>query len=212
MAVRLKAMAYHGINNVKFAPKKAGAYATEFIPLTYAQSFGLTSKLEGTEVHADNRMLCKIPSDTGYEGEIGTTSPSPELEKAAGFALEGANGLITTNMPNYLRGAIYYEHLEMDEDNVNRAVKTWVLNAEIGKGSKSHSTDKGSVEIGSYSYPFRCYGDKLMNAEGTAEYLDENGVGRYAFLYSAWPGDTDYADFDKTVPAPKIAPDPALGA
>lgn len=211
MADRTKAAGYHGIDHVKFAPKKAGVYATEFIPMTYAQSMSLTTKLEGVELHADNRLVCRVPSDTGYEGEIGTTSPAPELEKAAGFALEGAAGLITTNVANYLRGALYYEHLETDEDGVNRTVKTWVLNTEIGKGSKTYTTDKNSVEFGSYAYPFRTYGDTLMAADGTSEYLDDNGVGRRAFFYSAWPTDPDYADFGKTVPVPKVAAPPSQG-
>lgn len=211
MSERMRAAGYHGINKVKFAPKRKGVYATEFIKLEYAQSLGLNAKLEGTELYADNRLVCRVPSDTGYEGELGMTTSAPELEKAAGFALEGEAGLITTNVANYLRGALYYEHLETDEDGVNRLVKTWVLNTEIGKGSKTHSTDQASVQFGSYSYPFRSYGDPLMAADGTSEYLDENGVGRLAFFYSAWPDDPGYADFDKTVPVPKVAAETVSG-
>lgn len=202
---RSKAVAYHGVNNVKFAPKRKGAYATEFIPLAYAQSLGLTSKAEAAELYADDRLVCRVPSDTGYEGELGTTSAAPELEKAAGFAIEGSAGLITTDIASYLRGAMYYEHQETDEDGVNHVVKTWVFNVEIGKGSPTHNTDQSSVQFGSYAYPFRSYGDTLMAEDGTSEWLDENGVGRRAFLYSAWPEDPDYADFGKTVPVPKVA-------
>lgn len=205
MEARNKAVAYHGIDNVKFAPKRKGVYATELIPLSYAQSLGLNAKAEAAELYADNKLVCRVPSDTGYEGELGNTSPSPELEKAAGFAIEGASGLITTDIASYLRGAMYYEHQETDEDGVNRTVKTWVLNVEIGKGSKTHNTDQASVQFGSYSYPFRSYGDTLMAADGTSAWLDENGVGRKAFFYSAWPEDPDYADFGKTVPVPKVA-------
>ena len=205
MDTRNKSVAYHGIENVRFAPKRKGTYATELIPLPYAQSLGLTAKAEAAELYADNRLVCRVPSDTGYEGELGGTSPSPELEKAAGFAIEGASGLITTNIANYLRGALYYEHQETDEDGVNHTVKTWVLNVEVGKGSKNHATDQAGVQFGSYAYPFRSYGDTLMAADGTSEWLDENGVGRKAFFYSAWPEDTDYADFGKTVPVPKVA-------
>lgn len=206
MSNRVRAAGYHGISHVKFAPRQKGTYATDFIPLAYAQNLGLNAKLEGTELFADNRLVCRVPSDTGYEGEIGMTTSAPELEKAAGFALEGADGLITTNVASYLRGALYYEHMETGEDGVSRVVKTWVLNTEIGKGSKTHSTDQSGVQFGSYSYPFRTYGETLMAADGTSEYLDENGVGRLAFFYSAWPDDAGYADFGKTVPVPKVAP------
>ena len=206
MSDRARAAGYHGIRNVKFAPKKNGAYATDLIPLAYAQSLGLNAKLEAAELFADDRLICRVPSDTGYEGEIGMTTSAPELEKAAGFALEGAAGLITTDVAGYLRGALYYEHREVDEDGVNRTVKTWVLNTEIGKGSKTHSTDQNSAQFGSYAYPFRSYGEPLLAADGTSEYLDENGVGRLAFFYSAWPDDTGYASFGQTVPVPKVAP------
>lgn len=123
METRARAAGYHGINHVKFAPKVKGKYASSFIPLEYAQNMGLTAKVDGTELYADNRLVCRVPSDTGYEGEIGMTTSAPEIEKAAGFALEGDVGLITTNVANYLRGALYYEHLETDEDGVNANLK-----------------------------------------------------------------------------------------
>lgn len=131
--------------------------------------------------------------------------PTPELEKAAGFALEGANGLITTNIASYLRGALYYEFLELDEDGKQSVVKCWMFNVEIGKGSATYTTAKGSVEFGAYSYPFRAYGDPLKDSEGTDDYKDERGVGRTAYLYTCRPDDTGYATFGDTVPVPKVA-------
>lgn len=204
MPIRKKAAAYHGVQNMKFAPKKAGAYQEPF-EMLYAQGISLNAQVSPTEQHADNRLVCRIPSDTGYDGEVGTTGQDPELEKAAGFAIEAANGLITGNVTAYLRGALYYEHLETDEDGANSVVKTWLLGVEIGKGSKNHTTDKASVELGSYAYPIRVYGEKVMDTDGVKEYLNERGVGMLALIYSAWPEDADYADFGKTVPVPKVA-------
>ena len=152
---RSKAAGYHGVQNMKFAPKKSGTYDTALLDMKYAQSINPSALLEAAEQYADNRLVCRVPSDTGYEGEVGTTAPDPELEKAAGFALEGANGLITTNIASYLRGALYYEFLELDEDGKQSVVKCWMFNVEIGKGSATYTTAKGSVEFGAYSYPFR---------------------------------------------------------
>lgn len=204
MSTRKKAAAYHGVQNMKFAPKTASGYGTAFA-LEYAKSISLNAQVSAAEQYADNRLVCRIPSDTGYEGEVGTTAQDPELEKAAGFAIEGAGGLITGNVTSYLRGALYYEHLETDEDNVTSVVKTWLYGVEIGKGSKSHATDQASVELGSYSYPIRVYGDKLMDSAGTSEYLNERGLGMLACIYSAWPEDTGYDAFGDTVPVPKVA-------
>lgn len=204
MPTRKKAAGYHGVENMKFAPKKAGTYETPFA-MPYAQSISLNAQVSATEQYADNRLLCRVPSDTGYDGEVGTTGQDPELEKTAGFALEGTTGLITGNITSYMRGALYYEHLETDEDGVNTKVKTWLLGVEIGKGSRTHTTDRASAEFGSYAYPIRVYGEKLMDNAGTAEYLDERGVGKLACIYSAWPEDADYATFGSAVPTPKVA-------
>lgn len=212
MPIRRKAAAYHNISNMKFAPKKAGAYQEPF-EMLYALSLSLNAQVSATEQYADGRLVCRIPSDTGYEGEVGTTAQDPELEKAAGFAIEGASGLITGNVASYLRGALYYEHLEEEEEGAPSVVKTWLLGVEIGKGSKSYTTDKASVELGSYAYPIRVYGEKVKDSDGIKEYLNERGVGMLALIYSAWPEDGDYATFGDTVPVPKVAaaPPPAGG-
>lgn len=202
--VRKKAAGYHGIQNMKFASKTADGYATEPLALLYAKNINPTALLEAVEQHADNRLLFKVPNDTGYEGEVGTTAPDPELEKAAGYALEGANGLIGANVVKYLRGAIYYEFIENDENGTPSVAKVWLFNAEIGKGSATHSTDTKSVEFGEYKYPFTVYGDTLMDALGTKPYLDANGMGRTAFMYTARPVDEGYATFGDAVPMPKV--------
>ena len=203
--IRSKAAGYHGVQNMKFAPKESTGYATTLLDMKYAQSTNPSALLAAAEQYADNRLVCRIPNDTGYEGEIGTTAPDPELEKAAGFSLEGANGLITTDITSYLRGALYYEFLEVDEDGKQSVVKCWMFNVEIGKGSATYTTDRDSLEFGSYTYPFRAYGDTLKDAEGTGDYLDERGVGRKAFLYTCRYDDTGYSTFGDTVPVPKVA-------
>lgn len=203
---RGKAAGYHGVQNMKFAPKTDGTYSSQLLDMKYAKSINPSALLEAAEQYADNRLVVRIPSDTGYEGEVGTTASDPELEKAAGFALEGAAGLITTDITSYLRGALYYEFLEVDEDGKQSACKVWMFNVEIGKGSQSYTTKQAGIEFGTYSYPIRCYGDTLMDAEGTSPYLDERGVGRKAFLYTARPGDTGYETFGDTVPTPQVAP------
>lgn len=210
--MKLKAIGYHGVSNMKFAPKQTEGYATDFIPMKYAQSYNPGSQVESVEQYGDNRLLCRIPSDKGLSGEIGTTAQDPALELAAGYLKEGANGQVTTNVVDFLRGALYYEFIEIGPDKKSYAVKVWQFNAEVGKGAANHATDKGSIEFGSYSYPIVIYGDPLMDTEGSKEYVDENGMGRTAFQYCSRPGDDGYADFDKTVPVPKVkaaAPAPA---
>ena len=207
MANRSKAAAYHGVENVKFAPRTADGYATgaAMLKVLYAKSLNPSSLLEATEQYADDRLLFRVPNDKGYDVEFGTTAPDPELDKAAGFALEGANGLLSVGQVSYARGAMYYEYLERDENGVASKVKCWMYNVELGKGSGTHATDESSVAFGSYSYPARVYGDPLMDAAGTKEYVDDHGMGRKVFMYTARPGDEGYDAFGDTVPVPKLA-------
>lgn len=195
-SVRLTPVAYHGIQNVKFAPKAAEGYAEEFISLPHAKNLGFTSLLEDAEVYGDNRLLLRVPNDRGYTIEFGRPATFPELEKAAGYAVEGPNGVIGTNVAQYLSGAVYCEFIEIGKDKRSYAVKVWVYNVEIGKGSPNHSTDTRSLEFGEYKYPGTVYGDPLMDSAGTAPYRDELGMERLSFMYTARPGDTGYDDFE----------------
>lgn len=202
---RQKAAGYCGIENVKFAPKQAdGSYATELLWFKYAKSLSLTPQVSSTEQHADNRLLFKVPSDTGYTGELGTTAADPELEKLAGHAMEGASGLIGVDMTSYLRGAMYFEHIIYEETAKAKRVKVWLFNVEVGKGAETYNTKQNSLELGAYAYPVTVVGDKAMAADGTTEYVDEYGMGHTAFRLASYPGDADYATFGDAVPVPKV--------
>ena len=80
---RKKAAAYHGVESVKFAPKTGGAYATgeDILKVLYAKNLNPSSLLEAAEQYADDRLLFRVPNDKGYDVELGTTAPDPELEK-----------------------------------------------------------------------------------------------------------------------------------
>lgn len=206
---RTKAAAFHGVENVKFAPRTNGKYASgeDILKVLYAKSLNPSSLLEATEQFADNRLLFRVPNDKGYDVEFGTTAPDPELDKAAGFAVEGANGLLSVEQLNYARGAMYYEFKERDEDGKVSMAKCWMFNVELGKGSGNHATDESSIAFGSYTYPARVYGDDLMDNTGTKPYVDDKGMGRKVFMYTSRPGDEGYDTFGDEVPAPKMPAD-----
>lgn len=203
---RTKSGGYHGVQNVVFVPKSGETYPVDGkIPMLFAQNLALNPVLEATEQYGDNVLLFRVPRDDGYEGELGSVAPDYELEKAAGYAMEGADGLIRTNMPYYTRGALYYEFKETDTTGRDSVTKVWLYNVELGKGSESYATDTKSLTFGEYKYPLRAYGDKVMNAEGTKEYLDERGLGRVAAMKVCRPEDAKYATFGDAVPVPKVA-------
>lgn len=198
-----KSAGYHGIQNMKVAKKENGTYG-EIAPFNFAKNISLNSLLNAIEQHADNRLIFRVPKDDGYDGELGTTAQDTELEKSLGYYKEGKSGGIKTSLVSYARNAIYYEFTEHNEDGVAYAVKVWLYNVEIGKASENTATDTDSIEFGNYSYPIRVYGDKLMASDGKNEYLDENGLGRNAFMYISRPGDTGYETFGDAVPVPEI--------
>lgn len=195
---------YHGVENVKYAPKTDKEYTTSFIPLANAKNLGFTSTLEDSELYADNQLLARIPNDKGYTAEFGTTALLPDLEKAAGYSIDAASGVIGSNVVQYLRGALYYEFTEIGADKKSYKVKVWAYNAEIGKGALNHSTDEKSITFGEYKYPITIYGDPLMDAQGAKAYIDELGMGRMAFMYTSRPWDTGYETFGDAVPIPKV--------
>ncbi len=198
-----KSAGYHGIQNVKVSKKEDVTYGTA-APFMFAKNISLNSLLNAIEQHADNRLIFRVPKDDGYDGELGTTAQDIELEKSLGYYQEGKSGGIKTNLVSYARNAIYYEFIEHNEDGMAYAVKVWLYNVEIGKASENVSTDTNSIEFGSYSYPIRIYGDKLMSSDGKTEFLDEKGLGRTAFMYVSRPGDTGYETFENTVPVPEL--------
>ena len=202
-----KAAAYHGVEGVKFAPKTSGTYATgeSILSVLYAKSLNPSSLLEAVEQYADDRLLFRVPSDKGYDVELGTTGQDPALEQAAGYLMEGANGLLSVGQVSYVRGALYYEFIEHDEDGQASKVKVWMYNVELGKGTMTHSTDESSISFGTYTYAMRVYGDPLKDSDGTDDYVDAKGLGRTVFMYFCRPGDTGYDTFGDTVPVPKVA-------
>ena len=203
---RTKSGGYHGVQNVKFVPKTGDAYPVDgVIPMSFAKNLTLTPVLEAVEQYGDNVLLFRVPRDDGYEGELGSTAPDFELEKAAGYALEGADGLIRTNMPYYTRGALYYEFLETDTMGRDSVTKVWLYNVELGKGAESYATDTKSLTFGEYKYPLRAYGDRVKDSAGTKDYLDERGLTRVAAMKVCRPEDKSYADFGEAVPVPKMA-------
>lgn len=208
-----KAAAYHGVEHVKFAPRVEEAYAAgeKILPLLYAKSLNLSSLLEAVEQHADDHLLFRVPNDKGYDAEMGTTAPDTALELVAGYALEGAGGIISANQVDYARGALYYEFKERDGNGKVSMVKCWLYNVEVGKGSPTHTTDESSVAFGTYTYPLRIYGDAVMSSDGAKPYIDDRGMPRTAFLYTARVGDEGYDMFGDAVPVPKVAAPSADG-
>ncbi len=199
-----KAAAYHGVQNMKFAKRADGTYATELLDMPYAKSLDPSALLEASEQHADNRLIFRVPKDDGYEGSIGTTGRDAALEKELGMEIDGAVGTLRVGLTSYTKGALYYEYIERDGDGQASVIKVWMYNLEIGKSNESYTSDTSTAEFGEYAYPFRAYGEKVKNAEGTGTYRDEKGNEKTAFMCICGPKDPGYETFGDSVPEPKV--------
>lgn len=169
----------------------------------YLTSLTLKPNVRDSESYADDARILLKPSDTGLDGDIGTTAQDVNFETLAGYLVETAAGLGEIKIHGYKPFCFYFEHNRTDPDTgVDYKVKTWVLNAIIGKSESKHETNEESPSTSAYSYPIRVDGINMKSGE--AVYLDENGFPVCVYKVSAFPGDANYATFGAAVPT--IAP------
>ncbi|WMJ23456.1 hypothetical protein RBG61_01960 [Paludicola sp. MB14-C6] len=198
--------AYHGIKNTKYAMRGAdGAKGTEVKSLPFAKSVGFDPTVEQQPVYANDSKVLAIVSDNGYTGTVGTTGQDRTFETALGHIMPVDGGIADINQLGFKRCDFYYEYQEETATGIKYTVKVWALNVEFSKANKNHATDQNQATIGEYSYPITVYGDKIMDAAGTAVYKDAYGNELTATRIISVPSDKTYTDFEKTVPTVKMA-------
>lgn len=196
-----QAPAFHGIKILKYAMRGSDNTKGTVVQLPYAKSISFDAQVDGEKVYANDRAVLTVVNDEGYTGDIGTTAPDIDFEKALGQIMETSGGLADLKLLGYKRADVYYEFSQMTEDGVNYIVKVWTFNVEVGKASKTHETDENTPKIGEYQYPITVYGEELQTAAKKA-YEDENGNRVTVLRLMSYPGDDNYATFGDTVPTP----------
>lgn len=201
-----KSAAYHGIDNAAYAVRGVdNAPGTEIKKLLYAKSIALSAIIDRQDVYADDRLIMAIPADQGYEGTFGTTDQDIPFETDVGLVMVLSSGVANVKMTGYTRFDFYHEFKRHLSTGQAYTVKAWVLNCEAGKADINNETDTNTLTIGTYSYPLRVYGEKVLDAAGTNPFRDALGNEKVATIIRAMPGDEGYDEFEKTVPVPKIA-------
>lgn len=196
---------YHGIKNVKYSVRDDNGQPSKgIIDFAFAKSISFDTAIDQQPVYANDSKILTIVSDTGYTGALGTTAQDRELEKALGQILEVDNGTADVNLISFKRIDLYYEFTEKTKNGISYIVKVWVLNIEISKANKSHSTDTNSSTLGDYSYPITVYGDIVKSADGLLSYKDAHGNELTATRIISVPSDVGYDTFSQTVPIVKM--------
>lgn len=202
-----QALAYMGVEGGKYAiADDTGDYGTP-VALKNLKSIPINVEASDTPIYSDNIMKKNLRTDNGYKGSIGVSAQDRAFEKALGFAMDGAGGLMQVSGTGYKKVAFYFESKE-EADFGSYTVKCWLLNCEVGKANRAHNTNTNAPAMGEYSYPLTVKGEKVMNAAGTAEYTDAAGNTQVCTLYIAVPGDTGYDTFGASVPEPKVPTNP----
>ena len=200
-----KPLAKHGISNVKYAERIGeNSYDATINDFLYTTNIGLTTIFSTQDVYADNKLLLRIPSDQGYDGQLGSTAPDPDFEVASGMQIKLDDGTTAAiKQTGFKRMALYYE-ISIETEGGTKVIKVWLLNATFAKANETNATDTAQVTLNDVVYPFTVYGEDVMST-ATEKYRDENGVGATALRVVSMPGETEYADFEKSVPKPMKA-------
>lgn len=194
---------YHGCDHAKYKPTGEGAVVT---PLDYVKNVSLDPQINKTPQHANNRMVLNLISDNGFTGNLGVTAKDPELEKAIGRAVEMSSGIGIVGGAGVTRlDGLYYEFKEEREKGKPIVKKVWLLNVELSPASENAATDTDSITFGEYIYPITIYGETVKDSAGTDDYVDKDGNRLTCYMIISSPSDADYANFEKTVPVPKVA-------
>lgn len=196
-------IAYMGVKNGKFAvADSVGEYGSP-VALKYLKTVPLNTAIDSTAIYSDDKLQKNIRTDNGYTGNIGISAPDAVFEKALGYAMDGDSGLMQVSGTGYKKVAFYFEH-SVEATFGTYVVKCWLLNCEVDKASRSHDSNTNTPNIGEYQYPITVKGETVMDAAGTAIYVDSDGNEQICTLYTSVPSDEDFDTFGATVPTPKI--------
>lgn len=171
--------------------------------LKYLKGISENISESSTDQYANGELVGSVRGATKITGDIQTTARDPKLEALIGLEIDTDVGVARTIGHSTKRIDLHYSYVEVDDKGVHIKVKVWLFNVELGKPTRNHETTTDSVTLGTYAYPYTAYGVKLKNADGSGDYVDENGLEVVIHDVESRPGDANYADFFKIVPTPK---------
>lgn len=200
---KVQAAAFHGTDALKYS--KRGKTPGTVVSMPYIKGVSISKETSKSPQYANNRMVLEIYNETGMTGTINTTARDEGFEEAAGMCMPLATGMGVIRQKTVSRFDIYHEFILSYEDGSQEVVKSWMLNVGVyAPEAIEHTTHSDSIDFGEYAYPITVYGDKVMDAEGTAEYIDASGMRHVCYEILCYPEDDGYSEFEKTVPVPKV--------
>ena len=205
MAVPSKA----GKNIIEFNCKN-GVYAIDGAtvkPLGYLTAIGTEKNVDTKDIYGDGEIVLSQMNDKGFTGSLEMTAKDDDFEKDLGFAMEIEQGLAECQVLESKNIAVGAECYILVKDTSGKVVqktkKVWWLDVNVAPAGTSLAQNTDTTNEATVSYGLTIKGINLMDTEGVAEYVDENGNTRKIFKISCLPDNPNYATFLDTVPVPK---------
>lgn len=198
-----KTLVRFNIKNAAYAIKKsAGSYDAP-VSFGYSDSIALEADYSEKVIYGDGRKIVTIPNDKGKTGRLILTALSEAYEIAMKRRMKSAKGTVEIKQLASIEHAIYFETEYMDDKGVTKTAKTVVYGVTSGRPSETYNQTTDDINNNNVEYPITIKGEQVMASSGSAVYKDENGNEVWAWQETVLPEDSGYADFGKTIEAPK---------
>ncbi len=175
-------------------------------PFTYMNTFTKNRSISEKKFYGDGEQQDSAFSDLSISGALGVTARDMDFEKDIGLAETLAQGLVgEVAITGVKRVHIGYETYIKQKGKPTQVKRVWVYNVHVSPASESLTQTKEDITESNFDYNYTGAGTTVKNAEGTADYVDENGMKKKVFTVSARPSDAGYKTFFEKVPVPTVA-------
>lgn len=194
------------VKNVKYAlPDVAGSYASaEIKSIGGTANLSLERQFSEQEIYEDGQITYVIPSDKGINGTLGLVTLEDSYEIDMGRKMEIDGGIADVEQLAAKPHALYFEVNGINTNKKSIVIKNWLFNVTSAAPTESYEQSTENINPQNYSLALKIIGTELLVATGDAPFIDTNGNTRKVTRLTSTPTDTNYADFEKTVPTPKV--------
>ncbi len=174
-------------------------------PLTYMNTFTKDRNVNVKAFYGDGELQDSAYSDLSISGAVGTTARDTDFEKDLGFMQTLKNGLLAeVAVTGAKRVHLGFETFIKKKGEATQVKRVWVLNAQISPPSESLTQTKEDITESTFDYNYTGYGVNIKTADGSSDYVDDNGMKKKVFTVSSRPGDAGYKTFFDQVPVPTV--------
>lgn len=175
-------------------------------PLTFMNTFTKDRNVNVKAFYGDGEMQDSAYSDLSISGAVGTTARDTDFEKDLGFMQTLKDGLLAElAVTGAKRVHLGFETFIKKKGEATQVKRVWVLNTQISPPNESLTQTKEDITESTFDYNYTGYGVNMKTADGSSDYVDENGMKKKVFTVSARPGDSGYQTFFDKVPVPTVA-------